>query len=248
MEFVDASSGSRSDVPGATGEDANAQPEVKAEVEAGAEADVDEEVCSPSLELGGKDITAALRAKEEGNVFFRDKDWDGAVTLYSQAIGLCPDDEANRDNLAVFLGNRAAAYFNLDEFTLVVEDCTLALEAKEDYVKVLARRMQALERLERTDEALQDARRIQELDPAWPKIAPTVARLEKESADKMEKMKEEALGKLKDIGNSILGNFGMSLDNFKFKQDEKVRGIATERSTGLRVHLRPTLRVSSPSK
>lgn len=211
---MDAISGS-DEASGVAGEEGN-RAEVKAEVEA----DVDEEVCSPLLEMP-KDIAAALRAKEEGNAFFRDKDWDGAVTLYSQAVALCPDDEANRDNLAVFLGNRAAAYFNLDEFVLVVEDCTLALEAKEAYVKVLVRRMQALERLERTDEALQDARRIQELDPAWPKIAPTVARLEKESAEKMEKMKEEALGKLKDIGNSILGNFGMSLDQFKFKQDEK---------------------------
>ena len=28
-------------------------------------------------------------------------------------------------------------------------------------------------------------------------------------------MTNEMLGKLKDIGNSILGNFGISLDNFK---------------------------------
>jgi hypothetical protein len=35
----------------------------------------------------------------------------------------------------------------------------------------------------------------------------------------MSKMKDEALGKLKDLGNSILGNFGMSLDNFNMKQD-----------------------------
>lgn len=32
-------------------------------------------------------------------------------------------------------------------------------------------------------------------------------------------MKDEALGKLKELGNSILGNFGMSLDNFKMNQD-----------------------------
>ena len=35
----------------------------------------------------------------------------------------------------------------------------------------------------------------------------------------MEKLKTEALGKLKELGNSILGNFGMSLDNFKMQQD-----------------------------
>jgi hypothetical protein len=35
----------------------------------------------------------------------------------------------------------------------------------------------------------------------------------------MEKLKTEAMGKLKDLGNTILGNFGMSLDNFKMVQD-----------------------------
>ena len=32
---------------------------------------------------------------------------------------------------------------------------------------------------------------------------------------KKKEMTNEMLGKLKDIGNSILGNFGISLDNFK---------------------------------
>lgn len=44
-------------------------------------------------------------------------------------------------------------------------------------------------------------------------------RLEKLHEEKMQKMKDEALGKLKELGNSILGAFGMSLDNFKMEQD-----------------------------
>ena len=44
-------------------------------------------------------------------------------------------------------------------------------------------------------------------------------RLQIQYDDKMSKMKDEALGKLKELGNSILGNFGMSLDNFKMNQD-----------------------------
>lgn len=178
----------------------------------------DAEPRQPELEMN-KDITLALQAKEEGNLYFREKDYDGAITLYSQAIAQCPHDDTNKENMAIFLGNRAAAYFSIEEFTLVVDDCTLALESNPSYVKVLHRRMQAFEHLERLDEALADAKKIQELDPSWPKISFAVERLEKENAIKMEKMKDEALGKLKDIGNSILGNFGMSLDNFKFKQD-----------------------------
>jgi hypothetical protein len=44
-------------------------------------------------------------------------------------------------------------------------------------------------------------------------------RLQIQYDDKMAKLKDEALGKLKELGNSILGNFGMSLDNFKMNQD-----------------------------
>ena len=33
-------------------------------------------------------------------------------------------------------------------------------------------------------------------------------------------MKEEMLSKMKDLGNSLLGNFGLSLDNFKAQKDE----------------------------
>lgn len=44
-------------------------------------------------------------------------------------------------------------------------------------------------------------------------------RLEKASAERLEKMKEEAFSKLKDLGNTILGNFGMSLNDFKATQD-----------------------------
>jgi hypothetical protein len=39
-------------------------------------------------------------------------------------------------------------------------------------------------------------------------------------------MKEEVLGKLKDLGNSVLSNFGMSLDNFKMDKDPNTGGYS----------------------
>jgi hypothetical protein len=50
------------------------------------------------------------------------------------------------------------------------------------------------------------------------------ARLQKEYDEKFAQLKDEALGKLKELGNSILGNFGMSLDNFKMTQDPTTGG------------------------
>ena len=45
------------------------------------------------------------------------------------------------------------------------------------------------------------------------------SRLQQENELKMAKLKEETFDKLKELGNNILGNFGMSVDNFKFTQD-----------------------------
>jgi len=170
----------------------------------------------PSLE---EDITEALKEKDYGNQLFREKLFDDSIDCYSKAILMCPKDDENKFNLATFYGNRSAAYFSLDEHEMVVEDCTEALALKEDYVKVLGRRMHSYEKLDKVEEALTDAKRIQEIDSSYPKIAATVSRLQKAYDLKMSEMKDEALGKLKDLGNSILGNFGMSLDNFKMEQD-----------------------------
>jgi len=164
-----------------------------------------------------KDLAKAQEAKEAGNDYFRDKDYDGAVTEYSRAISLCPSDQT--ETLAVFYGNRAAAYMADNELSLTIEDCTAALELKNDYVKVLMRRSVCYEKTDNIEGAFQDAKKTLELDPSWPKIRETVARLELQYNAKMERLKEDALGKLKDLGNSILGNFGMSLDNFKMEQD-----------------------------
>jgi tetratricopeptide (TPR) repeat protein len=223
-----------------------------------------------------KDAVKALAAKEEGNTFFRNKDYDMAIEFYSQAINLCPDegievkavcdtegrdksgidtsyvdkeagsrtlDESeaakinahqgnaqvqdisppskNAEMLATFLSNRAACFAAVGEWDMVVDDCNWALDLHPRYTKVLIRRSQAYEHLEKTEEALEDLRAVQAIDPSWPKIAQSVERVEAAHKKRMDDMKDEALGKLKELGNSILGNFGMSLDQFNFQQDPK---------------------------
>ncbi len=60
---------------------------------------------------------------------------------------------------------------------------------------------------------------MQQLDPpnAWanqavPRLAPLVAA-------QQEALREEMVGKLKELGNGLLGKFGLSLDNFKAEKD-----------------------------
>lgn len=146
--------------------------------EAVAEGEESELVPPSPVFVHPKDIQKALAAKEAGNEYFRQKDYDNAIQCYSNAIAYCPNDDIEnkeyQEQLATFYGNRAAAYFAEEEYELVIDDCSYALDHKADYVKVLLRRMQAYEKLDKLDEALADAKKIQELDPSTPKISSTV--------------------------------------------------------------------------
>jgi len=57
------------------------------------------------------------------------------------------------------------------------------------------------------------------LEPANKKLEASYRRVKKLEDERLAKLKEETMAKLKDLGNSILGNFGLSLDNFAAQQD-----------------------------
>ncbi|KAG7362857.1 tetratricopeptide repeat protein [Nitzschia inconspicua] len=130
---------------------------------------------------------------------------------------LPPQDHG--DKLAVYYCNRAATSMQLERYQEAIEDCDIAVLLNPKYTKAYTRRSAAYEKTERTDEALRDAKYALELEPTNATIRKSVTRLQKMEDERLEKLKEETLSKLKDLGNSLLGNFGLSLDNFKAVQD-----------------------------
>ena len=72
---------------------------------------------------------------------------------------------------------------------------------------------------EEYEEALKDAKRIAEIDPTFRDIYKTITELERLQKEKFDKMKDEVVGGLKNLGNMFLGNFGMSVDNFQMAQN-----------------------------
>jgi tetratricopeptide (TPR) repeat protein len=123
------------------------------------------------------------------------------------------------DKLSVYYCNRAACSINLERYQEAISDCDLSLILNPTYTKAFIRRMTAYEKTEQVDKALVDAKAAQQLDSKNVDIKRHVQRLQKLEDARMEKLKAETMGKLKELGNSILGNFGMSLDNFKAVQD-----------------------------
>jgi hypothetical protein len=67
---------------------------------------------------------------------------------------------------------------------------------------------------------------VLEFDPSNAAAKHNIRKWEPIVKERQEKMKEEMLGKLKDLGNSILGRFGMSLDNFKMEKDPNTGGYS----------------------
>ncbi|KAG8754307.1 hypothetical protein FRC12_011238 [Ceratobasidium sp. 428] len=102
-----------------------------------------------------------------------------------------------------------------------VKACTEALIDDPKYIKALQRRASsneiigswsALSSAESDYTALLDLL----LPSSQPAIRLSLARLKPRVEEAKERETAEMMGKLKDLGNSILGRFGMSTDNFQF--------------------------------
>ena len=74
-------------------------------------------------------------------------------------------------------------------------------------------------RLTRAPRLSADYTRVLELEPGHKAAAARLKALEPVLEAKREALKEEMLSTLKGFGNTILGKFGLSLDNFKAEQD-----------------------------
>lgn len=112
--------------------------------------------------------------KEEGNVAFKNGDWEKAITFYTKAINVTNEETRN---LSIYLKNRAAAYLKVEKYEAALNDCDKSLKIAPTDPKALFRRCQALEALKRYEEAYRDATQIFKDDPTNKPIQPILERL-----------------------------------------------------------------------
>lgn len=76
------------------------------------------------------------------------------------------------------------------------------------------------EEQEKIEEAYEEYKKLEEENPGDKFIQDKIRTLKVKVDEINEKRKEEVMSGLKNIGNSVLGYFGLSLDNFKMEQGE----------------------------
>ncbi|CAL4933997.1 unnamed protein product [Urochloa decumbens] len=205
--------------PPAPGEEAAA---AAAAGEEAPRAEEEEETFEDALtdeQLREKARSQANDAKAEGNKLFGAGQYEEALSQYEMALQIAAELESAEDIRSACHSNRAVCFLKLGKHDETIKECTKALDLNPSYVKALLRRAEAHEKLEHYDEAIADMKKVIELDPSNQQATRSLFRLEPLAAEKREKMKEEMIAKLKDLGNSVLGRFGMSVDNFKAVQD-----------------------------
>ncbi|KAF7732828.1 cytochrome c oxidase subunit 1 [Apophysomyces ossiformis] len=175
-------------------------------------------------------MNEANEYKLAGNKHFAVAKYDDAIHEYENALMTCPLSQPKER--AVYFANIAACQLKMEKYKEARDMCTQALKLDPQYQKALLRRAQANERIgsyTSLSDALEDYKRLQTLaDTAYTRnqCEDAQRRLPPRIKTQMEKEKEEMLGKLKDLGNTVLGKFGLSTDNFQFQKDPNSGGYS----------------------
>ena len=157
--------------------------------------------------------------KAVGNKLYSESKFEEAIEKYSSALSMAPEVKAAAKQRSTYFSNRAACHVRLHAYEDAIHDCSAALDLQPEYVKALVRRATAYETLEEWERSELDAKKILELEPSNANAKSLLARVGPKAEAKREELKEEMITKLKDLGNTVLGKFGMSLDNFKAEKD-----------------------------
>lgn len=106
---------------------------------------------------GNENFRAAIAAKDEGNIFFRNQQYDAAARMYTVAIEKLESIQQMCNlELAVCYQNRAAAEMSMKKYCDSFLDASKAIELNDHYSKAYFRRAKVYNEKRKYYRALQD--------------------------------------------------------------------------------------------
>ncbi|RXN35586.1 tetratricopeptide repeat 4 [Labeo rohita] len=187
--------------------------------------------------------------KDEGNDYFKEKNYKKAVVSYTEGLKKnCTDVELN----AILYTNRAAAHFYLGNMRSALNDATAAKKLKPDHIKAIIRGAQCSMELRNYAGALQwcdeglrllpTDKKLQELRATADKQkreADRDARKAKVKAKKQQNDKEALLAAIKTEPSQHRGSDSEDDDGGASRAlaDLELDGIGSQEATGARVYM-----------
>ena len=163
-----------------------------------------------------KDIEEKIiNERKNAGDLYKNKEYIQALNIYSLLL-----KDAKRADLkeqcCILNCNKGICFNKLNDYDKALESFKEALRYNKDYSKALCNKMLLLNKKEEYLEAYEDFKRLKTLDyNLWENYRNMENGLAYQAEIQKKKMTNEMLGKLKDMGNTILGKFGLSLNNFQ---------------------------------
>lgn len=155
-----------------------------------------------------------LERKKAGELYKEGK-YIEALNIYSLLLKDAKKAKL-KEQLIILNCNKGICFNKLNDKEKALNSFSEALKYNSNYSKALCNRMLIYNSKGDYIEALDDYNKLKNIDfDLWKNYSYMEYELQINAEKKKKEMTNEMLGKLKDIGNSILGNFGISLDNFK---------------------------------
>ncbi|XP_027504972.1 tetratricopeptide repeat protein 4 isoform X1 [Corapipo altera] len=186
--------------------------------------------------------------KNEGNEYFKEKDYGRAVAAYSEGLQKkCEDPELN----AVLLTNRGAAHFHLGNYRSALNDATQAKKLKPTHLKAIIRGALCHMELKNFSEAIAWCEEGLQIDPTEKKLLETRVKADKlKRAEERDARKAKAMEKKEKCQREILlaaikeRNIKLVLEPSNEEEEisdglaeMSLDGFHSDNATGAKVHL-----------